>query len=332
MKFGIRFIQYVGSVREIVELTKLAEDEGFDFAWYPHDTFMTNTWVVASAAAAATQKIRIGSVSTNPYTTLPDELATYVATLDELSGGRAVVGLGMHTADMLGWMGIDAADAVERTREVTAMMRALWRGEVVAAPSPRYPWSDQCYLRFVPLRAEIPIYISRFGRDYVELSGEIGDGSLPMIAPPEAASYMVPMVHAGARRAGRDPAQVDVAGCAWLSIADSGHAAGAVMRRMVAYFAPYLEAPALAAAGFTPEDFGPMRARIEAGDYDGADALVSDEMLRMGIAGTPPEVIRRIETLADIGVTQVNLGSPLGPDPAAAIRLMGRHVMPHFRA
>jgi 5,10-methylenetetrahydromethanopterin reductase len=177
MKFGIRFIGYVANMREIVELSVLSEQAGFEYVWYPHDTFMYNTWVTTSAVAERTTTIKIGSVGTNPYTTSPAEIATYLATLDELSGGRAVLGLGLHTQKMVEWTGVDAGQYINRTREATEIIRALLRGEVVDYQGREFQWSDQCYLRFKPFREEVPLYICPFGEEYLRLSGEIGDGA-----------------------------------------------------------------------------------------------------------------------------------------------------------
>jgi 5,10-methylenetetrahydromethanopterin reductase len=164
------------------------------------------------------------------------------------------------------------------------------------------------------------------------MSGAIGDGSLPMITPPESAEYMVSAITRGARDVGRDPAGVDIAGCAWLSLAQDRGEATQVLRQMVSYFGPYLEAPALAAIGLSPEDFEPLGRLVEAGRYDEAANLVTDEMTNLAIRGTPDDVIRRIETVADMGITQISLGGPLGPDPDEAIRLMGERVIPHFNS
>ena len=147
---------------------------GFEFVWFPHDTFMRNTWAMTSAVAEHTTKITIGSVGTNPYTTNPAEIATYVATLDELSDGRAVLGLGLHGPAMVEWTGIDASNYVTRTREAVEIVRALLRGEVVNYQGEEFDWTDQCYLRFEPIRAEVPIYVCAFGPDYLALSGAIG--------------------------------------------------------------------------------------------------------------------------------------------------------------
>ncbi len=330
MKFGIRFIGYVANITEIVELSVLCERAGFEYVWYPHDTFMYNTWVTTSAVAQRTQRIKIGSVGTNPYTTSPAEIATYLATLDELCGGRAVLGLGLHTEKMVEWTGIDASNYITRTREAAEIIRALLRGEVVDYRGEEFQWSEQCYLRFKPLRESVPIYISAFGEEYLRLSGEIGDGSLPMITPPAAASYMVPPILAGARAANRDAAQVDIAGCAWLSLSENRGAATDVLRSMIAYFGPYLEAPALATAGLSPANFEALGALVAAGEHEAAKAAVTEPMFSLALAGTPNDVIAQIERLAEQGITQVNLGGPLGPDVREAIRLMGEQVIPHF--
>jgi len=332
MKFGIRFIDYLGSIKERVELTVLAEQAGFEYVWYPHDTFMHNTWVLTSAAAVSTSKIKIGSVGTNPFTTNPAEIATYIASLDELSGGRAVLGLGLHTHKMVEWTGTDASNSINATREATEIIRALLSGEVVDYQGTQFQWTDQCYLRFKPVRAEIPIYICAFGPEYLALSGEIGDGSLPMITPPESASYMVPAIAKGAIAIHRDPKEVDISGCAWLSLSANPAAPTDTLRKMISYFGWGLEESALATVGLTAQDFTPIKALIDQGKYEQAQNAVTDEMCRLALTGTPKQVITQIERLADLGITQVNLGGPIGPDPKEAIRLMGEQVIPYFQS
>jgi len=332
VRFGIRLIEYLGSTRELLRLAVRAEVAGVDSVWFPHDTFMRNTWVLTSAAAALTTRVQLGGVGINPYTNDPCEIATYAATLDELSGGRCILGLGMHTGEMVQWTGIDTSDYLQRTREAVDLVRRLLRGEVAASPGPIFHWSEQCYLRFKPLRADIPIYVSAFGRDFQELSGEIGDGSQPMITPPQSARLSVQPIERGVARAGRDRARFVISGCGWLSLSADRRAAAERMRDMVAYFGPYLEEEALATVGLRRTDFACLKACIDRRDYAGAQALVTDDMLKLGIVGTPKEVIAQIEALGADGLDEIGLGGPLGPDPQAAIDLLGREVMPYFRA
>jgi 5,10-methylenetetrahydromethanopterin reductase len=331
MKFGVRFIQFVGSPRECVNLAVQAENAGFDSVWFPHDTFMHNTWVLTSAVAEHTSRVQIANVGTNPYTTNPAEIATYFGTLDELSQGRALLGLGVHTRDMVEWTGIDASDVIDRTRASVDIIRRLFRGETVVDGGSAYNWTDQCYLRFEPFRREIPIYVGAFGPEYLALSGEIGDGSLPMVTPPESASLMVESIHQGAKSVGRDPAGVDITGCAWLSISEDAHAATTVMRKMCAYFGPYLEETSLATVGLCRADFAEQLSLIQQNRYEEAFASVTAPMLKLGISGNPDDVIERIRYLGQQGISHISLGGPLGPDPAEAIRLMGEYVLPAFR-
>lgn len=315
-------MQHVGSARELVRLAMLADEVGFDAVWFPHDPFMKHAWVMAAAVAEHTSRVQIGPVQTTPYLNEPTEAATFLATLDELSGGRAVLGYGLHTDEMVEWVGFDASDRVERIRSSVEAVRALLRGDTLR---------DEWYLRWEPVRPDPPIYVTPFGRDLLELSGEIGDGSLPLVMPPAAAPGVVEAIHAGARRVGRDPAEVDIAACVWLSVAEDGPVAAASLRPIVAYFAPYFLEEQLGPAGLTREDFEPVRQAIAAADYERAAAAVTDDMLRLAIVGTPADVIAAIEQLAADGVTQVCLGGPLGPDPAGAVRLIGERVIPAFR-
>jgi 5,10-methylenetetrahydromethanopterin reductase len=322
VRFGLRLVQHVGPARELVRLAALADTSGFDAVWFPHDPFMKHAWAMAAAVAGQTSHVQIGSVQTTPYLNEPMEAATFLATLDELSGGRAVLGYGLHTDEMVEWLGFDASDRVDRIRDSVETVRRLLRGETVR---------DEWYLRFEPLRPDPPIYVTPFGRDLLELSGEIGDGSLPLVMPPDAAQGVVEAVHAGARRAGRDPAEVDIAACVWVSVAADGAAAAASLRPIIAYFAPYFLDEQLAPVGLTREAFEPVRRAVAAGHYDRAAAAVTDDMLRLAIVGTPEDAIAAIERLAAAGVTQVCVGGPLGPDPAEAVRLMGERVIPAFR-
>ena len=90
--------------------------------------------------------------------------------------------------------------------------------------------------------------------------------------------------------------------------------------------------PALATIGLTGDDLRAIDRLVKAGRYEEAESMVTDEMTDLAIRGTPEEVIRRIEIIADMGITQINLGGPLGPDPAEAIRLMGEKVIPYFKS
>lgn len=332
MRFGIRLIQYLGSPREIVELGILADRAGFHHAWFPCDKFMYNAWPILASLSEHTEQITVGPNGSEPYATSPGELATLAATLDSLNGGRTALGFGMHTTKMIEWMGIEVEDRITRIREAVQLMRAVWRGEVAEFNGREFHWSDQCYLRFEPVRPRIPIYVSGFARDDLALTGEIGDGSLPMVTPPESAPLMVKRVLKGVTAANRKPSEVDICGCGWFSISETG--AGTVTDRLkdiVAYFGHYLDEEALNTVGLSRNDFAETGSLIDHRQYDAARSKVTPDMLQLAVTGGPQDAIRKIEKLAEAGITQVSVGGPLGPDPRETIRLFGEKIIPYFQ-
>lgn len=330
MKVSVRLVQYLGSPREIVDLAVLAERAGVDEVWVPHDPFMSNAWTIQTAIAEATERVVVGSLGTNPYTTDPSEIATHLATLDLLSGGRAALGLGLHTTSMVQWLGFDASDVVERTRASVAIIRSLLRGETVEREGP-YAWGEECSLRFAPRRADPPIHVAGFGSELLRLAGEIGDGAMPMATPPESVGELVAEVHAGANAAGREHAGLEIVACAWLSLSEDGRGTGDPLRPMIATFAPYLEQRALETTGLRRAHLAPLRSLVETGRLDEACRAVTTPMFALALAGTPDQVTERIAALEPLGVTHVSLGGPLGPDPREAIRLLGERILPALR-
>ena len=332
MRFGIRLIQHLGSPRDIVELGILADKAGFDHAWFPSDKFMYHAWAIIAALAEHTERIIVGANGSEPYGVSPGETAAFMATLDHLSNGRVAIGYGMHTQKMIEWMGIDVNDRVTRVREAVELMRKIWRGEVAEFEGKEFHWSDQCYLRFDPYRKRIPVYVSGFENEDLALSGEIGDGSLPMVTPPESAKLMVDRVLSGAKVAGRSAAEIDICGCGWFSISKDGNNTRTdSMKDILAYFGNYLDEEALNTVGLSQQDFSGTAQCVEERNYEKARALISEDMYQLAVIGTPKDAIAKIEMLIDAGITQISIGGPLGPDPKETIGLFGEQVIPYFK-
>ena len=332
MRFGVRLLQYLGSPRELVELGILAEQAGFDFAWFPNDKFMYHAWPVMTAVAERTRRITIGTSGVDPYTIAPSEVATFMATLDTLAGGRTALGFGMHGTRLIEAMGIPLGDVGARLREAVTLIRQLWRGESAAVDGWEFRWSAECRLRFTPVRDRIPIYLAVPHEELLPLTGALGDGSLPMLFPPETAPAAVRRVHEGARAAGRPPGALDICGTTWFSLSSSGDdAITDTLRDMVGYYGPQLSDAALALVGLRPSDFEAVTALLRAGQPEAARARVTRAMCRLAVTGSPRDAIRAIESLAEAGITQVSVGGPLGPDPRETLRLFEQTIIPYFR-
>lgn len=326
MKFSLRLNNDL-PVREYVALARAAEAAGFDQFWVSHDLFLRSSAVILTAVAGATERIEIGSCILNPYTTHPAEIAMFAATLDEWSGGRFNLGLAAGAAEFLKWVGLPQAAPVATVRRAVAAINATLRGERGGDPG----WTGDAYLRF-PARRRVPIYLGALSPRMLRLTGAAADGALPLLFPPEHYDTVLPLIGAGAAVAGRSPDELDIAACVWCSVAADRAAAEAPLKDKIAYYGHALSPLIWDRLGVTRADFAPLeRAIVTERDPAKARGLVTDAMLAIGIAGTPRDLIARLEGLRARGVRHLSLGPPLGPDPLAAVETLGREVIPHFR-
>ena len=329
MRFSVRVNNDL-RVAEVVALARAAEGAGFDQFWVSNDLFLRSALAILPAVVLATSSIQVGTGILNPYTLHPGEIAMFAATMDELSGNRFNLGLAAGAGEFLKWVGIEQGSTLAALRETVDTVRRLQRGERVAYPGQFLHWSNEAYLRFEAPRLT-PIYIGAMGPKMLALSGELADGVLPLLFPPEHYFGVRPLVEAGVAQ--RDPAlgPLDFAACVWVSLAPDRNAARRVLAQKIAYYGHALGPLLWERLGVTREDFLPIeQAMMVERDEARAIALVDERMLRIGIVGTARDVIERLEPLVAAGARHLSFGPPLGPDPLAAIQLLGQ-VVAHFR-
>jgi len=313
-----------------VALAQLAEELRFDTVLFPHDMFRLNSWALHAAVAQVTKTIEL-HIRSNIYTTSPAEIATFVATLDDIAQGRTAVTIGLHNFDTITWIGIDKGDVFQRVRESADIVRRLLRGEVVAYQGKIFRWTEKAYLRVKPFRPDVPIMICPVGEDFLELSGEIGDGTLPMVTPPESASLIMEPVLRGLRKSTDPDRPFDKCAFVWMAISDDRQEARDMLADIVAYFGTYLDPRALAVIGLTVDDFRPAYERAMTRDFVGARRALGPEHLRTGIYGTPEDCAKQLQVVVDAGFDHISIGGPLGHRPADAMRLISERVVPAFR-
>lgn len=342
MRFGIRFNSDSGPIKDIVRWAKLAESLGFDDFWYCQDLMKRDAWVTLTAVASATKRIRVGTCIVNPFTSSPAEIAMRAVSLQEYSEGRFVLGIGPGDPPHLDWVGLHQSQPRAGLVEAVTILRMLLRSEEINFEGSVFRWKNARLRVSVPAQP-IPIYIGGQGPRVLELMGELGDGGLPIVFPPEAIDHVVARVQAGAQKAGRMlhaedaplrtllPEKFDLAACVWWSLAETRAEAEDALRYLVAYYGPSLRAETLAPIGLMPSDFDKIRTACQAGDMQRAMSLLEPEMFRLAIFGSPEDMIARVRWLQGKGVTQINIGPPLGPDRDWALRATAEMVMAAFR-
>jgi F420-dependent oxidoreductase-like protein len=187
---------------ELVELAQEAERLGYDSVWVA-EAWGTDAVTVLSAIAATTARVRIGSAILQIPGRTPANTAMTAATLDLLSAGRFVLGLGTSGPQVVeGWHGEAWGKPLGKTREYVEIVRAALSREVVEHRGEHYriPYDGPdatglgkpLKLMLRPLRADLPIYLAANAPRNVELAFEIADGWLPIFLVPERASFPRP--------------------------------------------------------------------------------------------------------------------------------------------
>ena len=333
------------SVRQLVDLAVLAEAEGYHSVLTP-EAFAFDAHCLMTACAAATSRIQLGtSIVTLPVRT-PVLTAMGAITVDSLSGGRYIIGLGMgHRRMQEGVHGLDFKPQLQLMREYVAIVRSFIAGEDMAFRGERLRSTDG-RVGTTPLRPRIPVYLAALMPGAVRLAGEVADGILPYYATPQYLARILELVAEGARSAGRDPGEVDIALMIPTWVTDDPASAREIARGQIAWYNNFEfynamfreagfvdEADALRAA-WAEIEADPVRKRIWEKSRDDADAhagtasLVSDAMVDSVFAiGSAEECRARIAAWRAAGVT-TPMVFPQGvyPTAAEAVEGFGRTV------
>ena len=307
LTFSVRFNNDV-SPAEYVRLAALAEESGFDQIWVSNDLFFHSAAVLVTAAASATSRIKLGVGVFNPVSMHSSEIAMVAASLHELSGSRALLGIGAGADRFLGWAGIPFDAPVQRTERAIKQIRALLAGDA--------PWAPDGRMRIEV--TPVPIYVGAMGPRMLRMAGRVADGALPLLFPPSHYRVAADQIAEGAAAAGRDPQAIDVAACIWCSISLDAKRARQALAEKIEYYGPSFSPDLLARAG------------LKASDFDAG--AISPEMLSLGVAGGPQDVVIACNKLAADGARHISFGPPLGPDPHEAMRVLRAEVLPALDA
>ena len=211
MKLGVH-IGYWGlglSSEDQLNIVQEAERLGYDSVWAA-EAYGSDTATVLGWLAGQTSKIRLGSGIFQMPGRSPAMTAMTAATIDQLSNGRMILGIGSSGPQVAeGWHGQRFAKQLQRTREYVAVVRmALARervefhGETLELPLPDGP-GKALKLTISPVQERIPIYLAAIGPKNTALAGEIADGWIPTLFSPEHVSELRPLLEEGAARSGK---------------------------------------------------------------------------------------------------------------------------------
>jgi probable F420-dependent oxidoreductase len=282
---------------DTVQVATTADGAGYDSVWTSE--FNDRSAIVALAAMAYnTTQCRIGSAIAYAVGRSPLIIANEARGLDEISGGRLVLGLGTGTKGMqIGWHGVsDPESPALRLEELVPLLRRIWQlhNGPVKHEGRFYsmnltPTADV----LPPVRERIPIFTAGVNRRMIETAGRVADGLVchPTFSSRYVEEVVRPAIARGAARTDRDPASIEIVGMLLCSVHDDEETARRELAAQIAFYAaPRAYAPMLEASGFASEAEQVRRAFADR-DYEAMTAAVSDEMIdAIGVAGTPDQV------------------------------------------
>jgi alkanesulfonate monooxygenase SsuD/methylene tetrahydromethanopterin reductase-like flavin-dependent oxidoreductase (luciferase family) len=303
----------------------LADRLGYEAAYVTHIAGR-DSLTTLMAYAAASKRIKLGTGVVPIFSRTPATMAQTAATIDEYSGGRMVLGLGVsHRVTVENWHGQKITKPVTQMREYVAGVRAILRGEEPPA-SEHFP-TKFAFMGY-GARAELPIYVAALSPNMIRLAGEVADGvMLWLCCPSYIESTVVPSLREGVEAAGRSFDDFDVVAAVPTALTDDPEAARATLRQDLIPYAslPFYRAM-LEASGFADE-LAAFDAGMAEGDVERAKAGLSDRMLsELAGIGDAGEVRAAVERYRAAGATSPGVGGLPRTDFDAALEAVAELI------
>jgi 5,10-methylenetetrahydromethanopterin reductase len=280
-----------GPVGAVLDLAVEAERAGYARVWIPDEGLSAREcYVTLGAIAAATDRVQVGTGITNAYTRHPGTTAAAIATLDELSGGRAVFGVGAGGALTLNPLAIERVAPLRAVRNLIDVSRRLWAGESVetAADTGSFRSARMDYGR-----ADIPIWIAGRGPKMMHLAGELADGFILSYVHKELIGDHVASISASASAAGRPRPRL-----AYMTQIATTDAQLEAARASLTFRLVDSSPETRERVGIGEDDINALRQALADGGPAGAAHLVRPEWVtQFVIAGSPSECASELKTL-----------------------------------
>ncbi|HVF73532.1 MAG TPA: LLM class flavin-dependent oxidoreductase [Acidimicrobiales bacterium] len=297
MKLGV--LAVANSPAEIAERARRAEASGIDAVWAA-ELYDRAATIGAAAVAQATERVAVGTGIAYAFGRTPMVLAAEARNIDSLSGGRFVLGLGTGTVRMQqDWMGLDGTAPAARLEELVTLLRKLWRVHEGPVDHDGRFYRVRLQPTAVtgpPLRMP-PVYLAGFNKRMIAAAGAVADGFIghPVFTPEYVDKVVRPALESGARRAGRDGAELPVVGYVICAVDEDPEVARRWAAGQVAYYATVKTyAPVFELHGFEAV-VSDIRAAWERRDLAAMAAVVPDEMVDVfAAAGTADDVRRKV--------------------------------------
>jgi 5,10-methylenetetrahydromethanopterin reductase len=213
---------------------KISEQKGFGTVWKGESNSRDPT-VILPAIAAVTKRIRLGTAVIHIFARTAVETGIMSATLDELSGGRFVLGLGVANETLAGWHGLQTEHPLKRAEEYIAIVRKVFAAERVNVQGTYYS-SKNFKLEFKPPNSHLSIILACLGPKMAQLAGRICDGAIINMADRGRIRFVAENLAEGAQTAGRDPNKLEIVAKVRVSVNEDIEKAKNALKKVVTFY------------------------------------------------------------------------------------------------
>jgi F420-dependent oxidoreductase-like protein len=291
------------------ESVRIAEQAGVDSVWVA-EAWGRDAFSLLTQLAERTRRIALGTSIVNVYSRTPAALAQHFATLDELSGGRVLIGLGNSGPNVIEhFHGMPFQPAFRRMRETVELLRLFFRHEPVRYDGRIFKLERGFTLRFEPVRKHVPIYLATLNPKSVRMTAEIADGWMPVMIPIDRLRAEIDRVKAWVSAAGRDAAAFTVRAPGTVAVANTPESEAAARRAAAGTLAFYCARMGefyyrqLTRHGLQAEADAVRAAWSEGGASRAIEAVPRATQDRMGFVGSSEACIERLQQQEAAGVT-----------------------------
>ena len=317
-------------IEEYISIGKIVDQSDFSNLSIYDDLMFKPAWPILSIIAINTERIKIGPAVLNPYLTHPAVIAANISVIDEISKGRAFVGIGRGA--FLDFLNIKSEKPISAVKETIEIIQNLSAGTKKPFHGEVFSLKEGAFFRWNADHRKIPVMVGTWGKKMSTLAGEKAD---EVKASPlwnsEYARTLRSQIDQGAISAGRVPSEVGLTLGVLTSIHNDSDTAKEYARNALAIYLPHLY-PMTEVMGVPSSEIASVRKLSNLGKYSEASKLISDETLNnFSLYGSPDEIRSKITALIDTApVDKIEFGTPHGPNSFEAINLLKNEVIPWF--
>jgi F420-dependent oxidoreductase-like protein len=222
--------------KHVLRVAELAEDLGYDSIWIP-EAWGYEQFQLLTEIACRTKRIKLATGIANVFSRTAGLLAMSIATLDDISEGRAILGLGTSGKLVVeNFHGVKYAKPLTRLSETVGICRALWRGDRLEPHLSTLFDARHFKLEMTPVRRDVPVYVASLQEKAIREIGRVADGWLPTFWPYAHLRDGLDLIAEGARAAGRDPKKISCAPFLAVVPLDDVAAARSMIKPLVSFY------------------------------------------------------------------------------------------------